>query len=165
MKRTAPLAAILALASASLSCDLDCTAVGCRPTVSMRIPVSMSYAEVRSSTLEVCWNDACVGGALTALPEVTLLPGEGFGTSIDGGAGADLTCMVIAWLDHLDVWCRADDRAIASGDRYRMTWTAAGGAVVAADDRAVTYAVTFPNGEACGPTCRTVAIDVAPPAQ
>jgi hypothetical protein len=168
MFRDASLLSVLTLASVALSCSssMNCTDVGCPSSMTMNVPVVISYSDVRASTLTVCRNDDCFTGPLSGLPP-TLLDHTGMGVLIPAVADADARsrCFVSVWSPpRIDVRCdSAGPQAVMDGDRYRLTLTDATGAVVASVDRTVSYAVSFPNGEECGPTCHSTTIDLGTP--
>jgi hypothetical protein len=158
---------VVVLALEVASCSMTtCSTVGCRRSLRIDVPLALAYADVRASMITVCRNDECVGSALAGLPETAPQPFGGFGIVFpaDAAARRNSSCVLIAWSDHLDVECQPyqpDD--VHDGDHYRMTLTDAGGAVVASVDRTVTYTVSFPNGEECGPTCQNVELEAAAP--
>jgi hypothetical protein len=165
MHRAPPLLSVLALASLELSCtSMNCSKVDCLPSMIMNVPLDISYSDVRASTLTVCRNDDCFTGPLSGLPPA-LQDDSGLGVLLPAVADADASshCDVIVDAPpKIEVECDSVPRqAVVDGDRYRLTLTDATGTVVASVDRTVSYAVSFPNGEECGPTCHGTSIDLS----
>jgi hypothetical protein len=154
----------LGLGAAVPSCSHDCTDAGCASGMNAHFTVPLFNDDIRASTLSICRNNDCLTGSFSSLPPDS---GANVGIAFANGSVTSRTAWGTAILrpsGEIEVTYQvSDSRDLHDGDLYRVTVTDASGTPHTAIEKNVTYAVNFPNGEDCGPTCRNIELDGSAP--
>lgn len=135
--------------------DMTCSSNACQAGFSWTGNIRWS-APGQSADVQVCRGDACARGSVRRGADFASrrnLEGAFTGAVETEGLTADAT--------EVRLIAEAESRALADGDRYRVTITEhETGAVLATFDQAVDYDESYPNGAACDPhPCRTATVE------
>lgn len=154
MKHELGLVAAMLFAGMTLSCNQNCTDMGCGSPVSLTYAVPLVGVDaMRAATFTVCQRDQCFSGH--------------FHVESSGGTssvGADGLVRVAASPNsgatalEVDVEWYSLPAGAADGDTYRIVVKDYAGVVVLAEQDTVVYRENEPNASGCGPVCRQAAV-------
>jgi hypothetical protein len=157
---------LLAVAPACGSERAACPASACGPAATLAIDLPLTFEQLQHSTVTVCHNANCFAGSFASLnapPSANTGVGIGITSVPDGGMGSGTSGFVRAsasgalWLQ---VYWPSNIDDLADGDKYSVTVEDATGQRVVSFERvAMPYAIVYPNGNDCAPTCRQIVFD------
>lgn len=136
-----------------------CSLRGCGLVAELGVPFAGNEADLAGGTGRLCHNDLC--------GEVTIARAPGAGGTGDKFIVDDLFGWVLIFRTDGELsvrgWVEQYDRTFAAGDIFTLTYTAQDGRVLV-DGRwmAREYAVSYPNGVACGPECFAAQLEMVP---
>jgi hypothetical protein len=134
--------------------------IDCRSGADINAPLAVSYAQAVASKVEVCRNDECYSGTWPPLGGETPGPGSGsiLTLPVRRDEMAPFIQVILIWRDNdgplLQVqWNPGSGPELHAGDRYRVTLTNGGRALLAIDERVDAYDVVSPLPARCMVTC------------
>ena len=134
-----------------------CTAIGCGDAATLTLPYTGDESLLKNGKARLCVNETCGEVTLTDVPTVN---GVGYGQSIHvDGLTASVT---ITRMGSLVVSAGVSDgeQVFTPGDVYTFRYLAENGdAVLEGNWVATNYAVSYPNGEECGPACHSAQLE------
>ncbi|HVU03845.1 MAG TPA: hypothetical protein VHE30_18930 [Polyangiaceae bacterium] len=147
---------------------LNCTAIGCGASVTLKTPLPGDFATIRTYSVSVCKNGQCLSGSFAQLTDAPV-DGAGVGTSfpdprtIDRDHSPHVEATV--WAEagggfrlEAAYWPWSTEDAI-DGDHFSLTVKGENQQVVATVDGSVTYTTSRPNGAGCEPTCHQATLE------
>jgi hypothetical protein len=143
-----------------------CTLVGCSPSLTLRSgTLAVTEQQIQGSTIRVCRNQVCFDSTFAGWQP----PPEGGGSGIGDFPDVSQRDTLHTPLINAVVWRQADGfrvdvsyRAwlttdVRDGDVYDVTITMNDGNKLIDSHQSVSYVISHPNGEHCGPECHTAA--------